>query len=461
MKKIFALALCSIAMGSTMAYAEETEAQAEMNGYIQDGLAKFTSSNGLYSFRVGARAFIDGSYYFDDYTDRGSGANISSARVRVFSKLGNHFDFKFDVDFMSKGNMLKDVYLRWHSNKNGFFMLGNFIEPFSAENIQTTMNDPFITKSATVQAFGTGRRVGVSYRYYHPYFWGEAGAFSQAPSQEYVQGDKGYSLSARLLGRYTSEDFNIHAGGSINWSRPDAQGITNGSDDYNRSIVVGTNLESAVDKLQLAGATINNVSNVLKFGFEVMANYRNVYFKGEYIGAHYDRERDWNYNFQNALGTFMGSMFPTISAYKALMGEDTKVKFYGVSVEAGVLVLGGDYKYNRVNALMNRPGGKTLELIARFNHTNLNDILPGSWWAQGARGAGFYTSSLHQAFGITNGSVSGGRLNTFTFGVNYYITNSVVARLDYNYAHLNHKYSLQYCEDKNLHSLQARLAFEF
>ncbi len=68
MKKIFALALCSIAMGSTMAYAEETEAQAEMNGYIQDGLAKFTSSNGLYSFRVGARAFIDGSYYFDDYT---------------------------------------------------------------------------------------------------------------------------------------------------------------------------------------------------------------------------------------------------------------------------------------------------------------------------------------------------------------------------------------------------------
>ena len=71
MKKIFALALCSIAMGSTMAYAEETEAQAEMNGYIQDGLAKFTSSNGLYSFRVVARAFIDGSYYFDGYADRG------------------------------------------------------------------------------------------------------------------------------------------------------------------------------------------------------------------------------------------------------------------------------------------------------------------------------------------------------------------------------------------------------
>ena len=110
---------------------------------------------------------------------------------------------------------------------------------------------------------------------------------------------------------------------------------------------------------------------------------------------------------------------------------------------------------------MNRPGGKTLELVARFNHTNLNDIIPGSWWAQGVKGAGFYTSSLHQAFGITNGSVSGGRVNTFTFGVNYYITNSVVARLDYNYAHLNNKYSLLYCEDKNMHSLQARLAFEF
>ena len=73
---------------------------------------------------------------------------------------------KLDVDFASK-NWLKDAYLRWHTNKNGFLRVGNFAEPFSAENIQSTMDYPFINKSATVAALGTntsGLRVVCSHR---------------------------------------------------------------------------------------------------------------------------------------------------------------------------------------------------------------------------------------------------------------------------------------------------------
>ena len=110
MKKILTLSLCVLAAASVA--AEETEAQHEMNAYIQDGITKFSTSDGKYSFRVGARADIDGGVYFDDHTDRGNGATLSAARIRLFSKLGDHFDFKFDVDFMAKGNMLKDVFVR-------------------------------------------------------------------------------------------------------------------------------------------------------------------------------------------------------------------------------------------------------------------------------------------------------------------------------------------------------------
>lgn len=475
MKKILALALCA-AMGPTFtataqestatqkaATAQETEAQAELNGYIQDGITKFSSPDGKYTFRVGARVDVDGAYYFDDYTDRGSGANLSAARLRLFSKLGNHFDFKFDVDFMAKGNMLKDVYLRWHSNSNGFFRVGNFAEPFSAENIQSTMDYPFIAKSATVQTLGTGRALGLTYRFYHPWFWFEGGAFSQKLSKEVSPGgDMGYSFSGRLLGRYTSDDLNVHLGGSVNFRRPDAKGFINGSDDYNRSVTLASNLETNIDNTAMLGATVNNVKNIFKYGFELMASYKNVYLKGEYIHARFNRERDWDFNFNNSLGTFMGSMFPTISAYKALMGEDTPANFKGVTVEAGVLLLGGDYSYNRVDALMRRPGGKTLELVARFNHTSLNDIIPGSTWQIGMKSTGgFYDSALHAAFGVANASVAGGRVNSLTVGLNYYVTKTIVTRLDYSYAHLNNPYNLSYRNDKNLSALSARVAFEF
>jgi phosphate-selective porin OprO/OprP len=448
-----------IVLGTNVAIAEETEqsqAQIELNSEVDEGLVKFKSQDGKYSFRVGARVDIDGSLYFDDYTDRGSGAEFSTARLRVLSKLGDKFDFKFDVDFMSK-TFLKDAYLRWHTTKNSFLRLGNFAEAFSAENIQSTMDYPFITKSATTEAFGTGRALGLAYRYYHPYFWGEAGVYSQKLATTKVAGDMGYSVSTRLLARYTSPDFNIHVGGSFNFRRPNANGFSSGNDDYNRTVTVASSLESAVDETKFMSVNLDNVKNQLKWGVELMANYKNVYLKGEYIGAKYNRERDWENMFNSSLGTMMAMYFPTMESYKWLYGEDVPAQFYGVSVEAGVLLFGGDYKYNSVDALMRRPKGKSLELVARFNHTNLNDITSGSIFYNGS----FYDSWMNQSWYVTNQSVAGGKVNTLTIGLNYYVTNNIVTRLDYSYQHLNQPYVAAYSLDKNLHSIQARVAFEF
>ena len=223
---VLLLGLCNI----SFAQDTNTDAQKELEGIIDEGLVKFKTDDGKYSFRVGARVAIDGALYADDYTDRGSGAKFSAARIRVISKLGSNLDFKLDLDFASK-SIIKDVFLRWHTNKNGFLRVGNFAEAFSAENIQSTMDYPFINKSATIEAFGTGRSLGIAYRYYHPYFWGEAGIYSQKLSTEVKHGDMGYSASARILGRVTRDDWNFHIGGSVNYRRPDANGFTNGSDD--------------------------------------------------------------------------------------------------------------------------------------------------------------------------------------------------------------------------------------
>lgn len=455
-KYILFLGMCLCASTINGFSQEKTEAQQELDAYMSDGVVKFKSKDGNYSFRVGGRVAIDGAYYFDDFTDRGSGAKFQAARIRMFSQVGKSLDFKLDFDLASK-SVIKDAYMRWHTNKNGFLKIGNYVEPFSAENIQSTMDYSFINKSATVEAFGTGRALGLSYRYYHPYFWVEGGVFSQKLATEYNQGDMGYSVSARLLGRVTNDDWNFHIGGSVNYRRPDANGFTNGSDDYNRSVVYASGLESCVDQTKFLNATVNNVKHVFKYGLEAMANYRNIYIKGEYIQTKNTREKDWDYNYKNSLGTLLSTMFPTLEAYQSLMGKDTPATFSGYTVEAGILIFGGNYSYNSVEALMNRPKGKSLELVLRYNHTNLNDIMDGNLFYNGA----FYTSSLHASFGLKDQSVAGGIADTFTVGLNYYVTDNIVTRLNYSYQKVDNQYNLPMSLDKNLHSIQARVAFEF
>lgn len=450
---ILLLILCCI--GSSVALAQ-TEAQTDLEAYMSEGLVYLKSKNNDYSFRIGGRLSMEGSYYLDDYTDRGAGAKFSEARMRIYSKIGKKLDIKFDVDFATSKAILKDVYLRWHTNEKGFVRIGNFAEPFSAENVQSSMDDNLINKSATVEALGTGRALGISYRYYDKYFWGEAGVFSQKVSTEVMGGDMGYGLSSRLLLRLPGEDYNFHVGGSVNYRRPDANGFKNGSDDFNRTVGVYSALESSVDKTRFLGAPINNVKSGLKYGIEAMGNYKKFYLKGEYIHANFSREKDWEYDFQNSLGSLMSTFAPTLDAFKELYGKDTKVDMSGYTVQVGFIICGSDYHYNKVDALMERPAGKSLEVVARYNHTDLNSIEDGMYYD-----GKFYQSPMHVAFGLANGSVIGGKADSFTLGLNYYFTQNLVAKINYGYQKLDQEYSYNYRYDKNLHSLQAKLAFEF
>lgn len=455
-KYIFPLLAFALLSTQSWGQTKPTEAQTELNAYMDDGLVTFKSQDEQYSFRVGGRLAVDGAYYIDDYTDRSSGADLSSARIRIFSKLGSKLDVKFDIDFAS-GVSIKDAYLRWHTDRAGFLRVGHFAEPFSAENIASTFDYNFINKSATNEAFAPGRALGVSYRHYSNYLWGEGGIFSQKIGKSHSNGDMGWGVTARLLARYTGEDWAVHAGGAFSYRIPDANGFANGNDDYNRSVTLASSLESAIDKTNMLYSKVNNVKQTLKYNIEGLATWRNLYLTGEYTHGKYVRERDWDYNFQTSLGTLMGTFTPTPEIYKSFFGPDTNAEFSGYQVQAGWLIRGGDYRYNKVDALMNRPGRNSLELIARYNHTDLNYIEPGSIFMNGK----FYSNEMMASWGMANTSVVGGVANTFTVGVNYYFTHNIAMKVNYSYAHLDQQYSDAFRYDKNLHTLQMRLQLEF
>lgn len=459
MKRYISLLLAIMCFASLA--AQESQAQQQLAAEVNSGIVKFTSPDGSYSFRVGGRIVLDAAHYMGGFTDRGSGAAMTSARLRLISKLGSDVDLKLDVDLMSS-TYIKDAWLRYHTGENSFLRVGNISEPFSAENIVSAFDDPFVTKSATAQAFSPGRAIGVSYRWWNDNLWVESGLFSEKIKASYKAGDMGYAVTARMLTRVMGDDWHAHLGGGFSLRRPDAAGFANGSDDYNRTVTFGSNLESSIDKTPFLSATANNARMVNKSNIEAMAHWRNLYFRAEFTTTHVVRERDWEALCQQYAGSLMGQYMPNPEAAKAFLGDDLQYDFGGLSVEAGVLLRGGNYRYNSVEALMSRPKAGSLELLVRYNYTDLNSIVPGSiFHNNGYTGAGFYSNQMMIAFYMKNDSVAGGSADTFTLGCNYFFTDNIVLRLNYNLAHYNNPYNLDYCYDNILQSVQMRLGFEF
>ncbi len=445
MKKYILLAIAVMSVGG---YTFAQDAKEEMTSFMEDGLVKWSSEDKGVSFRVGARVGVDGAYYIDDVTDRGSGFGLTEARLRVYSSFAENFDAKFDIDFARNKVAIKDMYVRYHLGQSGMFYVGNFSEPFSASSIQSSADNSLMFKSSTVSALGTGRALGVSYRYYADKFWGEAGMFSEKISSNESLGDKGWSFSTRMLFRYTpcGEDYGFHVGGSFNFRHANASGYETGKDDHNRVFNVNSSLESSIDKTHFLDATVFNADKVMRYGAEAIGFWRNLYVQGEYIGSNVSRNKDWETLFKRQLGGLWD--YDTMEAFKSWFGDDRDINFNGYYAELGWLIKGGNYSYNSTSALMNRPGKGAFEMLVRYNHTDLDDV-DGVWFD-----GRFYED---QASGKPNNSVSGGKVNSCTVGLNYYVTNNLIVKLNYNYQRLT---SYSYL-DKNLNSVMCRLFFEF
>lgn len=443
MKKIilFGLLLCS----TLLSFGQS--AQQEMKTFMEDGLIKWTNPEKGVSFRVGARVAMDGAYYIDQYTDRSSGVIISEARLRVFSTFARQFDTKFDIDFAYNKVAIKDMYLRWHAGTNYFVKIGNYCEPFSAGNIESMFNTHFIMRSPTEQAMGTGRAVGISFRYYTDPFWGEAGFFSQKIGEEHTPGDKGWSFSTRMLYRYMpQQNLGFHVGGSFNFRRPDANGFQQGKDKYNRYSSFQAVTGSYVDNTPFLKASIPNSWGEYRYGAEIMGIFNRFYLQAEYIGMTVDRKKDWWYLFGQQLGDLWS--YPNMEGFQSWYGKDRSLRFNGCYAQVGWMILGGDYAYDPIEALMRLPGKGALQLLVRYDFTSLNDV-DGTWF-DGA----FYTNVAN---GQPNNSIGGGKLNSVTIGLNYSITKNLFIKLNYNYTNLD---SYTYL-DNNLSTLAARLQFQF
>ncbi len=420
---------------------------------IETNVIRYNSPEDNIMIRAGGRVSFDAAHYINDVTDMGSGTQIGEARLNAFASFGGKYDVKIDLDFARGEVTFRDIFARWNINENSALRIGHYVMPFSLDRTASSVDRFFPTVSGTVNALTLDRRLGISYMLKNRNLWGEVGVFGGNVYKKY-QGDDGWGTSIRLVANPIFDNgVLLHIGGGFSYRTPDPHGFTGGDDDYNRYFQYTANAETNVDRTAMLDAYIPWAHNEIRYNAELLISSGRFFIQSEYTGARVSRKRDNQRLFEDQLGGMWS--FQTLEDWEDWYGKTLRsVSFNGVYAQIGVLLRGSAYTYNRYNALLAPCKEKgALELVARFNHTNLNDI-DGIWYAgqfwDPEKGAGVDDPNF-------NHSIGGGIMNSATVGLNYYFNKYARVLVNYGYQH----YNLLQKEDKYSHTIQGRLQISF
>ena len=402
-------------------------------------------------FTIGARMMADVAYYHSDFTPLKSGAALTDARIRTSMKYQNWY-FYADFDF-SKGKFKqKDIYLQY-SWDNQSIKAGYFCDPSNMAGNTSIGSYHFISRSAATRALAAGRQLGVAYKYAGEKFFANQGIFAENLYNDQLAGFQGVTLGGRWLYRpINSENKAFHIGLNARYAK-----INSGVDyqgTVQTSLTLSTPFETYVDtNADRMNAHIPWASDVLNLGAEFMYVSPKFFARGEYIYKNIGKERDDETLFKNQLGTEWS--WATLESWKS--GNPlSKSEFHGAYVEAGLLIFGEPYRYDSKNGILGGMRGQSLEVVARYSYTGLNDIVKGAYYFEAQDK--YIDNGILADYPAASTSIGGGKLHAVTLGVNYSFNKYVQLLVDYTY---NCYQRDKNPYDKNFHALQGRVIFSF
>lgn len=317
-----------------------------------------------FEIRLIGRALFDGGIFFSDKTALGNSLEIYDVRLGTVVRFLERWTGKIEMGFAKSKISMKDIYIEYSDGKN-LFRVGHYFEPFSLEYRIGSSDMKFNGAAVTGIAFGDRRRLGVSYTYCGEAWNISGGVFSDKDIDNTEKGDEGYAFSGRVLYRPYWEGKNvIHVGVS---SRFGVQG-----EAEEGKLVYSAGAPSNLIPEKFLKAEVTEAINEWKFGAEVVMVLDKLYFQTEYLMAHVNRKA--------AVDNYNGD---------------------GWYAQVGYALLNGRYGYNKASGMATAPGAKSLEILCRYNITNMND-----------RDAG----------------IMGGKQNDFSIGGIYYFNKYVAAK---------------------------------
>ena len=316
-----------------------------------------------------------------------------------FKATYGRYELKADIGLGGGKVAVKDLLMNYHF-KNGVLSVGNGYEPFSMDMLISTADMRFNQSAASCLAFTNSRKLGVTFHYYTPHWYLATGLYTNNDINKLGEEKKNSLVStSRVVWRSMDESRNrlVHVGAAFSFR----------TKDVNKDAPVGS-IESAgvTDMLPepLLAAEVSGMGTEVKALVEALYTSRKMLLQGEYF---FDR--------MNRSGG--------LKAYKS----------HGGYVQGSWLVKGEGFEYDAMYGIPGRPSSaKAVELVARFNYTDLNHD-----------GSGIY----------------GGQEKDLSLGVNWYLNKYLGLKFSGSYvwtgSHCNSFY------DKDLFIAQARLQYIF
>lgn len=408
-------------------------------------------------FTVGARFMADAAYYHTDFTPMQSGAAISDARIRTSLTYQNWY-FYADFGFGGGKFSQKNIFLQYaqedskggrHAIKGGYY---NDAAGSMARN--TSLGSyHFISRAGVANALGEGRELGITYKYTNDHFLAYQGVFTENQYNKIEAGYNGLVFSGRYLYRpIIDENQTLAIGGNVRFQHVGG-GVTE-DNVLKKTVKLGQSMETFVDEdEQFVSCELPWAENVFDAGAEVLYHNQKMFVRGEYLYKHVTKKRDSKTLFDASNNNI--DTWGTLDAWVAANPLRSN-NFHGGYIEAGYMIFGNPYSYDKNEGVLRGLSGRSLEIVGRFNYTGLNDIVKGEYFSV-ARNQ-YYPDGYMADWPYKSTSVGGGAVRSYTLGLNYSFNKFAQVMVDYTYHHLTKDF-LPY--DKNFHEVQARLQFVF
>ena len=425
---------------------------ASAQDFDNDPTLKLENKEKEVKFTVGARFMADAALDHSDFTPLQSGASITDARIRTSMTYKNWY-FYADFGFGGGKFAQKNIFAQWSDGTNAI-KVGYYNDPAGSMARNTSLGSyHFISRPGSSNALGEGRELGISYKYNTERFQAYQGIFTENAYNKLESGFNGLTIAGRYIVRPIVDDNQtLHIGANVRFAHIGGGVTTNNV--LKKTLYLGQSLETYVDEDdQFVSCELPWINNVFDAGAELLYHNEKFFLRGEYMYKHTTKKRD-----SNTLWEASNNNIDTWGSYDWWLAANPirSDNFHGGYVEAGVMLFGNGYKYNSQEGLLGGLDGKAMEIVARYNYTSLNDINDGEYFAVGRNQ--YYPGGLMEDWPYASSSVGGGKINSFTLGLNYSFNRYVQVMVDYTYHRLQKDF-LPY--DKNFHVGQARLQFTF
>lgn len=329
---------------------------------------------------------VQGYYRLDDF------------RVGFKANYGR-YELKADIGLGGGKVAVKDLLLNYHF-RHGVLSFGNGYEPFSMDMLISTVDMRFNQSAASCLAFTNSRKLGLTYHYYNDHWYFATGIYTNNDINK-LGDDKKNSLVSTSRAVWRSMDKAghklVHVGGAFSYR----------TSEVNKENPVGTISSAGVTAMlpaSLLEAEVSDMGSEVKGLVEALYTSRKVLLQGEYFVDRMNRRGG-------------------LPAYVA----------HGGYVQGSYLIRGEGFDYDAVYGIPGRPlSPKAVELVARFNYTDMNDGSSG---------------------------ISGGEEKDLSLGVNWYLNKYIGLKLNGSYVWVGDHCNSFY--DKDFFIAQARIQYVF